>query len=410
MPPIAGGETRASRNARRLGEAARLLDVPVLATEQNPTGLGGNVARDRRARRADACQEFFRRDPRSRVRRLPASRTGRRSWSRAARPMSASCRPCSACSDRGHPVTLVADAVGSRTRGQPRRGARPRQGPRRRARHHRNGDLRVARDERPPALPGGPAAGEVISDPLFYAAAVPAVILMGLSKGRLLRDRPPLLAADGARRLAGAGRGHHAADPDGAGRGHRVVVPTRLGPAQPRDPSALLQPRHPDRLSACREGLGRRCGALGRRDLHRLRASAHPRRARRAAPARAGRPSRRLLLGHRDRLHQHDRPCRRAAVPDLRHAAAPAARRLRRHGRCCSPPSTGSRCRPMRRSASSRPRTSRPRPPLRRSPSPRPAPGVRLVRRVPAERFYGDRLWTPAAVGGKLVHDGWTGF
>ena len=42
MPQIAGSET-VLRNARRLGEAARLLGVPVLATEQNPTGLGGNA-------------------------------------------------------------------------------------------------------------------------------------------------------------------------------------------------------------------------------------------------------------------------------------------------------------------------------------------------------------------------------
>jgi nicotinamidase-related amidase len=42
MPSIAGGEAVVA-NARRLAEAARLLDVPVLATEQNPGGLGGNV-------------------------------------------------------------------------------------------------------------------------------------------------------------------------------------------------------------------------------------------------------------------------------------------------------------------------------------------------------------------------------
>src|SRR3954451_23781898 len=42
MPSIAGGEA-VVRNARRLAEAARLVGVPVLATEQNPAGLGGNV-------------------------------------------------------------------------------------------------------------------------------------------------------------------------------------------------------------------------------------------------------------------------------------------------------------------------------------------------------------------------------
>jgi nicotinamidase-related amidase len=42
MPMITGGEAVVA-NARRLAEAARLMDVPVLATEQNPAGLGGNV-------------------------------------------------------------------------------------------------------------------------------------------------------------------------------------------------------------------------------------------------------------------------------------------------------------------------------------------------------------------------------
>jgi nicotinamidase-related amidase len=42
MPSIAGAEA-VVRNARRLAEAAHLVDVPVLATEQNPAGLGGNV-------------------------------------------------------------------------------------------------------------------------------------------------------------------------------------------------------------------------------------------------------------------------------------------------------------------------------------------------------------------------------
>ena len=42
MPSIAEGETVVA-NARRLAEAARLLEVPVLATEQNRAGLGGTV-------------------------------------------------------------------------------------------------------------------------------------------------------------------------------------------------------------------------------------------------------------------------------------------------------------------------------------------------------------------------------
>jgi nicotinamidase-related amidase len=42
MPVIADGETVVAR-AVRLAEAARLLDVPVVATEQNPAGLGPTV-------------------------------------------------------------------------------------------------------------------------------------------------------------------------------------------------------------------------------------------------------------------------------------------------------------------------------------------------------------------------------
>ncbi len=43
IPAIAEAETLLA-NVRRLGEAARLLDVPVLATEQNPQGLGSTIA------------------------------------------------------------------------------------------------------------------------------------------------------------------------------------------------------------------------------------------------------------------------------------------------------------------------------------------------------------------------------
>jgi nicotinamidase-related amidase len=42
MPAIADG-AGAVANARRLLDAARLLNVPVLATEQNPRGLGGTL-------------------------------------------------------------------------------------------------------------------------------------------------------------------------------------------------------------------------------------------------------------------------------------------------------------------------------------------------------------------------------
>jgi nicotinamidase-related amidase len=63
MPAIHGGEA-AVANALRLADAARLLEVPVLGTEQNPAGLGANVdaVRQRCARTLakmhfDACED-----------------------------------------------------------------------------------------------------------------------------------------------------------------------------------------------------------------------------------------------------------------------------------------------------------------------------------------------------------------
>jgi len=43
MPVIHDGET-AVANAQRLAKAARILDIPVLSTEQNPAKLGPNLA------------------------------------------------------------------------------------------------------------------------------------------------------------------------------------------------------------------------------------------------------------------------------------------------------------------------------------------------------------------------------
>jgi nicotinamidase-related amidase len=95
MPQIAGSET-VLRNARRLGEAARLLGVPVLATEQNPTGLGGNAPAIAELAERTLAKNFFDARPAKRGSTASCQRTGRGSWWRAARPMSASCRPCSA--------------------------------------------------------------------------------------------------------------------------------------------------------------------------------------------------------------------------------------------------------------------------------------------------------------------------
>lgn len=65
MPAIAEGEAVVA-NARRLIEAARLLSVPVVYTEQNPRGLGGTVEdiapRDGEARLAKMTFDAWRAD------------------------------------------------------------------------------------------------------------------------------------------------------------------------------------------------------------------------------------------------------------------------------------------------------------------------------------------------------------
>ncbi len=58
MPAIAGGDAVVA-NAGRLAEAARILDVPIVATEQNPAGLGGTVAALARLPSAIAVKTHF---------------------------------------------------------------------------------------------------------------------------------------------------------------------------------------------------------------------------------------------------------------------------------------------------------------------------------------------------------------
>jgi nicotinamidase-related amidase len=113
MPAIAGGEAVVA-NVRRLAEAARLLGVPVVATEQNPAGLGGTIpafaalpARRLEKRFFDATRE-----------------ADFESFLPAGRPaiVAAGCeahvcvmQTVLGLLDRGRAVSLVADAVGSRS-------------------------------------------------------------------------------------------------------------------------------------------------------------------------------------------------------------------------------------------------------------------------------------------------------
>jgi uncharacterized membrane protein YfcA len=122
--------------------------------------------------------------------------------------------------------------------------------------------------------------------------------------------------------------------------------------------------------------------------------------------ARAGGRAARRVLGRGARLHQHDRPRGRTPVPDLRPAAAPGARRVRRNRRD-----------PVRaRQLDQGPALPRPRPVHDREPRDVLAlfpvaiastwAGVWLVRRVPAERFYTIIYILLIAVGLKLLYDG----
>jgi len=58
LPSIAGGD-QVVANARRLAEAARLLGVPVLATEQNPAGLGPNHRDLKSLAQATLAKQYF---------------------------------------------------------------------------------------------------------------------------------------------------------------------------------------------------------------------------------------------------------------------------------------------------------------------------------------------------------------
>jgi nicotinamidase-related amidase len=58
MPAIAGHESVVA-NALRLAKVAKLLGIPVLATEQNPAGLGPNVPAIREIAARTLTKQFF---------------------------------------------------------------------------------------------------------------------------------------------------------------------------------------------------------------------------------------------------------------------------------------------------------------------------------------------------------------
>lgn len=113
LPRIAAADSVVA-NACRLAEAAQLLDIPVLATEQNPAGLGPNVPAIKALATATLAKTFF-------------DATREPAWAGFLPPghgdvVIAGCethvcvlQTVMGLLDKGHKVRLVADAVGSRT-------------------------------------------------------------------------------------------------------------------------------------------------------------------------------------------------------------------------------------------------------------------------------------------------------
>ena len=123
----------------------------------------------------------------------------------------------------------------------------------------------------------------------FYLVAVPAVILLGLSKGGFHRLELARDADAVAGHLAGQGGGDRAAHPHRAGLGQRLGLPPRLFAAQPRDPHPLVDDRRRRRLAARGAGQRGRGEARGRAHLDRLR-RLHAGRATGSAARRSRRP------------------------------------------------------------------------------------------------------------------------
>ena len=195
---------------------------------------------------------------------------------------------------------------------------------------------------------------------------------------------------------SGARRGDHAADPDRAGRGRRLGVPPHGRLAAARLDAARRGARHRARLCLRRQRVARGGDGGGRRDLDRCsaRIGCGPTRHAPAARRRDSPDGSGIAVRRRLGLHQPDRACRPAAVPAL--GAAAQARRAT----CWSAPprsssrrSTGSRCRPIWRSASSPGPICSPPPRCCRSRSLSTIAGVWLVRRIAPERFYTAIYW-----------------
>jgi hypothetical protein len=138
MPAIEGGEAVLA-HARRLLEAAQMLGVPVVFTEQNPGRLGPTVPG--LAAGSDRVVAKMTFDALGAAGFTAACRATGRLSSSAARRMSACSRPCWGCASRGLAVAVVRDAVGVAPGREQGGGAGAYGPPRGRDRHGRDGDL-----------------------------------------------------------------------------------------------------------------------------------------------------------------------------------------------------------------------------------------------------------------------------
>lgn len=112
MPAITGGAA-ATANAVRLGQAARLLSIPVVATEQNPAGLGPNAPEIAALAERTLTKRYF---DATREAGFAAFVPPGRRYVVVAGCEAHVCvlQTTLGLLGRGYPVRLVADAIGSR--------------------------------------------------------------------------------------------------------------------------------------------------------------------------------------------------------------------------------------------------------------------------------------------------------
>lgn len=112
LPKIAGGE-QVVTEAVRLARIARLLDVPVIGTEQHPAALGHNLDAVRELCDATLAKHHFDACKDGLVAQLPPAR--RHAIVAGCEAHVCVLQTCLGLLDAGLRVTVVVDAIGSRT-------------------------------------------------------------------------------------------------------------------------------------------------------------------------------------------------------------------------------------------------------------------------------------------------------